>query len=690
MKSLRAVILGLTGPVVLGATLAAVVVLAMPVFARADVFAGDPIDAGTGLPHPMMPGLPLVLDGDDDRWNTGDDTVDPGFTGDIDLAVRVGTVTAVSIPAPSGAAGGPSITVLQAGGGSSGSFAEAGFTVLVSDGAANPPYGNVIDDSGLDNRGLVVFAFGDLDGDGIIGPTNTDGSTDNSVELQEANAYLGRQVGVLAGGRGHGTLGIQIAAPASIGGLAVSLSAGAYTGNDSQILFIDGTPIFTKWPFFPPLDPNRVVGNGGAPPPDPELTSKIKFEPENNFAPDPATPGLLEAFAVATDGSEPTTDQLIVVSGPAASVRLFSEIDAASFRASARVRIRPAPSSDGASRVLVIPVSYVVIPVDGTSTTHPLRLLPVDILGNVADTDVQGLSVELRAHGAVRIVSPNADGDQTTETLALIGAVGTSVVLNDTGLSGEGRVDVLLNGKVVWQTLVVAGSALDEDGDGVFDDGNGSGIVGDRPCTTPDGGAGCDDNCLGMINPSQVDDGGVGFGACCNGDCIEDPLAEGCGECQLPAGGGPGSVPPLDRVNLRVRMSAGQTVDRMTLKVDFDLPPGVEIHADTESVTLGVFQNDTLLYSGLLDGVMQNVSTPTKTRFKYKDKSASLDSISRASLRQRKGVSYRFRLRARAPGLIDVGVGAVRLDLQFGGDLLRSIFDCVEKGNNAVRCVLSN
>ena len=108
---------------------AAVIALVAPIAisagsANADVFSGDPIDGATGLPHPMMPGLPLVLDGDDDKWNTGDDTIDPGFTGDIDLAVRVGTIADATIPPPSGAPGGPPLSVMQAGGGSTASAAE--------------------------------------------------------------------------------------------------------------------------------------------------------------------------------------------------------------------------------------------------------------------------------------------------------------------------------------------------------------------------------------------------------------------------------------------------------------------------------------------------------------------------------------------------------------------------------------
>jgi hypothetical protein len=57
---------------------------------------------------------------------------------------------------------------------------------------------------------------------------------------------------------------------------------------------------------------------------------------------------------------------------------------------------------------------------------------------------------------------------------------------------------------------VYAGS----DGDGVPDDGDGSGIIGDNPCT---GGEteNCDDNCPLFFNPDQTDSDGDGIGDAC-------------------------------------------------------------------------------------------------------------------------------------------------------------------------------
>ena len=61
---------------------------------------------------------------------------------------------------------------------------------------------------------------------------------------------------------------------------------------------------------------------------------------------------------------------------------------------------------------------------------------------------------------------------------------------------------------------------LDTDGDGIFNDGDGSGIIGDNACT---GGVtvNCDDNCVGVYNPNQTDTDSDGSGDACEDNAFD-------------------------------------------------------------------------------------------------------------------------------------------------------------------------
>lgn len=105
--------------------------------------------------------------------------------------------------------------------------------------------------------------------------------------------------------------------------------------------------------------------------------------------------------------------------------------------------------------------------------------------------------------------------------------MGSALPLTLSGLDASGNVVNLTSGML----------PLDSDGDGIPDDGNLSGTVGDAPCA-PGQTSGCDDNCTFTVNPGQGDSGGVGSPADSSGT-----LPDGIGDvCQCGDVTGEGSV----------------------------------------------------------------------------------------------------------------------------------------------------
>lgn len=601
----------------------------------------------------MMPGLPLVLPADGPRghWAEGTPLVSPILTGDVDVAVRVGAFPAASeVPAPSGSPSNTTVLQNVVGGGGNSHGTAVPFTVFVTDGPGAFPYGQPL--MGLDERPVAVFGYADLDGDGTIGPTDTDGAGDNEMERQEAIGHIGRQVGQIAGDRFSSELATRIAAPASIGGLRVALVSGMYAGDDPDQLWSNGTPLVTNWPFFPPLDPAKIVLLEEANPPDVNGPNIVFYRPAEFFLPAPDTTNLVESFALRVDGSNPTTDQFVSLSGPAVGLRLFRDVSSSNFTASSSLVVRPAPENIGSGRTLVTPAGEVAVKI---GREVKIRLLPVDALGNVADPSAAGISARLTAEGGLRILAPNTDGDPFNETLDVTTARGVMIRLGTRNVAGRVRLTLfdpppaLPTG--LDQALIFATQSgkIDADDDGVLDDGDDSGTIGDGPCTAQDIATSnpCDDNCPNEVNPAQVDSDGDGQGNCCDGTCVADPGTAGCAEC-------PQSASRYRSVTIRARAvihpRSGVGEDRVRIRTKLRLDEGQSLVPNAEMVEVTIAENDRIHYFAQLPGVF--VLSNDAPTWVYSDPTGELGGIYRAQLRTTKRGGVRALFLARKLNLV--------------------------------------
>lgn len=414
-------------PMLLLAAMGALV-LASPVGAQSyPIFAGDPVDSATGRAYPILPGVPLVVPQPDGKYKPP--IVVSGTIGDVDIVVRAGSVPVVSdIPAPVDppyevVAGGEHVTDGE----------EIPFTVIASDGSSSPA-GNPLLGPQMDGIPVVVVAFADLDGDGVVGATALDpaGTTDDDRELQEAEYPVGMQIALFDGGVARGSIALWSGAPASAGGLTVVLTALAYVGPYTSLLdgaIPDGPPVATLLPFFPRLDPDRVIdGNGNGGPGIPGERFGVSLEPE--FAREDA-PSIEEAFALPTDGSSPTIDRVLVKSGAVSRARFVRSSSVSGFPVDVQV-----PLHVGAGGALLEPLTTTSLVDDGPGGATTLRLVPVDVLDGVTDAP-SGTTVTLVAGSGSAISSPDTDADPSREIVSLTGAAGIDVVLDDAGGAGD-------------------------------------------------------------------------------------------------------------------------------------------------------------------------------------------------------------------------------------------------------------
>ena len=398
-----------------------------------EIFAGDPVDS-MGRPLAILPGVPLISPQQDGKFNPP--IVDPTKIGDVDLVLRAGlpmvgpVMPAPPLTPPVAVAGGTHVV----------SGSKIDFTVIASDGKTTPT-GQPIFDPDMDNIPVIVLAFADLDGDGIVGPTSTDaaGAADNARELQESNYLAGIQVAYFQSGVARGSIAVWKGGPATAGGLRVILTAVAYVG-PYDLMFLagnvpDGPGVSTLQPVFPELDPLRTIeghGEGGMPSP----TTRLGFEFEAAFDPPVGHPLLGTPFAVPTDGTSPTIDRATIQSAAFSRARFLMLSSPAAFPVDLGMEV---PLFRGAGGLLYEPLASAAVSDDGPSGGTHVRLTPVDVLDNVTDPGV-GAQATLVADPGLAITSPDTDADPSRETVPIATAAGVDVVLDDTGGSNDSGV----------------------------------------------------------------------------------------------------------------------------------------------------------------------------------------------------------------------------------------------------------
>lgn len=410
--------------------LAGGLVTARPVAAGLGVFQGDPIDPATQTPYVILPGLPLVYPGADGVYGTSDDVVDTGVVGDVDLVVRTqGSVVAGAIPAPVAALA--SAPVVVAGGAQGTAGTRLPFQVIVSDGTTPPAWGSALAAPELDVHGALAIAYPDLDGDGVIGPTGAPGA---SVELQrqETMQTAGRRPAIFLGGVAADSMGVALGAPASTGGLGLALAAIGTTGVTPGLYF-DGPWIATRLPYMLPLDPSTYFNSDGEPSADGVI--EVELTREELLLPPPADPVLGGAYALPLDGSSPTTDLAVAVSGPAEGAVFATPVDPATFVADFARRLVPVVDAGGTRR-LAEATDAITLANDGPGGTASVVVFLADLMGNAADPGAGGTSLDLEAGSGLVILAPDTDGDPRRETLPFPSAAYATLVVDDAGGGG--------------------------------------------------------------------------------------------------------------------------------------------------------------------------------------------------------------------------------------------------------------
>jgi len=387
---------------------------------------GDATDPATGAFLEIPAGAPATLPGPDGELATGDDVVLRAVRGDVDLVVRTGLQSfGAAFPAAKTPGTAPVAVAEPFGDGT-----PVLFVAGASDGRHGPAAGNPVDPPSLADAPVLAVAFGDLDGDGVIGVTELDGDA-LDLELEEAELVpIGRRFASSSGGRAAGQLPVAAGGPTGAEVL-VAVGAAAYAGPFDPQHFggavPDGPLVMTLLPFQPRTLPGDVLDGNLPGAADPNALTGVQVEPA--YVPEPARPGVRERFSIRLAAAHPSLDLARAHSGAFARFGLVRAPDPATYRALPGRPLRPGLDDVGGRAAYEV-LQQLFVADDAGATQTALRVVPLDRLGNVADL-ATSRSVTLRAEGGVAIAIPDTDGDPSAETLSIGNARGVAVTVDD-------------------------------------------------------------------------------------------------------------------------------------------------------------------------------------------------------------------------------------------------------------------
>jgi len=386
----------------------------------------------------IVPGAPWIRAGRDREIGTQDDRIEADVLGDVDLVLRTGrTALAPPIPPPA-SAGAPASWPA----GVAEPFGEGvpiPYVVAPVDAWSGDPLGTLAAPPYWNDLPILVLAFADLDGDGVIGVTLLDGDPlDASFEESELDP-VARDFAFGAAGVASGALQIGVGGPGARPA-RIALAAAAWAGDfDPQRLgghVPIGPAVMTRLPFVPEMAPERVLEGGDAGPPPATPDALVGVEVRAAYVPEPADPRIGEAFTLRLDGSDATIDAARVRSGAPVRFGAVRAPDPASYVGIPERALRPGLAPGLTPRAVEV-LARVGVADDGPGGRTDARIVALDRLGNVVEPDAPTL-VTLRAIGPLRIAFPDQDGDPALETVLVGDAIGAAIELDDTGGTADG------------------------------------------------------------------------------------------------------------------------------------------------------------------------------------------------------------------------------------------------------------